>query len=74
MIIDDAQTDAAKPVPFTPLGVGTIHGEMLAMISTLALILKQILEELHADTWLISPRPAPARSSLNDSLVDEGRS
>lgn len=51
MIIDDAQTDAAKPVPFTPLGVGTIHGEMLAMISTLALILKQVLETVDPEAW-----------------------
>jgi hypothetical protein len=36
MVVDDCETDAAKPVPFTPLGVGTIHGEMLAQIAAIA--------------------------------------
>lgn len=45
----DAEADAAKPVPFTPFGIGSVHGELLAMIDALAGICGWILEALPID-------------------------
>lgn len=36
LVREDCRADAEKPIPFTPLGIGTVHGELLAMIDALA--------------------------------------
>lgn len=49
MIGRDAEMDATKAVPFTALGIGTIHGELLAMIHALAGICRQLLNAVVID-------------------------
>jgi hypothetical protein len=36
LIVEDTEADAVKPVEFNKLGIGTIYGEVLAMIRALA--------------------------------------
>ena len=46
MIIEDCEADSVKQVEFTRLGIGTIYGEMLAMIRALARIMEEHLKEV----------------------------
>lgn len=58
MVRDDAETDAMARVEFTPLGIGTTRGEMLAQIRALAnacLILLDRVESLETVTRRLDP-------------------
>lgn len=44
MVAADAETDAAATVPFTPLGIGTTRGEILAMIAACATAIAALAE------------------------------
>lgn len=47
LVLEDAPKDAAKldRTPFTPLGIGTVLGEMLAMIEALAQCILELTED-----------------------------
>jgi hypothetical protein len=47
LIVEDCEADAVKLVEFNKLGIGTIYGEMLAMIRALAKAMAEHLEEHH---------------------------
>jgi hypothetical protein len=47
LIVEDTEADALKRVAFTQLGIGSIYGEMLAMIRALAKVMIKHLEEHH---------------------------
>lgn len=44
MVAADCEADARKPVAFSALGIGTIHGEMLAQIAAVACAVKLLAE------------------------------
>jgi hypothetical protein len=48
LIVEDTETDALKRVAFTQLGIGSIYGELLAMIRALAKVQIEHLEEHRA--------------------------
>lgn len=45
MIQEDCMADSTKRVEFTQLGVGTIYGELLAMIDALARVVEDHLQK-----------------------------
>jgi hypothetical protein len=45
LIVEDTEEDAKKQVEFTRLGIGTIYGELLAMIHMLTKAQIEHLEE-----------------------------
>jgi hypothetical protein len=48
LIVEDTEEDAKKQVEFTRLGIGTIYGELLAMIRALAKVQIEHLEKHRA--------------------------
>jgi hypothetical protein len=77
LVLDDVQADAKKPVEFTPLGIGTVYGELLSMIGAVARTAKDHLEVAHdhgdaEQTAAHLLRTAPGRQGELQAVVGVG--
>ena len=57
LIAEDCAADANRDVPFTPLGLGTERGNMLAQIHALALNNLALLERIEGLERFVSSLP-----------------